>query len=206
MITCPWCGTNYLSFQTNCAKCGGPLQPSGTETTLPAAGQNLPIPPAPPRTISERFVWRLLWTDGWWIAAFVFGLLGIIFGLVGAGLTAGIITALVGIPFLFVGLVLSVAGGMIFIWRYQTAQKVVSVLRDGISTPGVIVELQQNYSVRINGRSPWVISYQYLIGGQRYTAQVSTLNQPGAQLQAGSAVGILYLPAEPRCSSIYPHP
>jgi len=25
MITCPWCGTNYQTFQSDCPKCGGPM-------------------------------------------------------------------------------------------------------------------------------------------------------------------------------------
>jgi len=44
-------------------------------------------------------------TDGWSIAAFIFFLIGAIFGMIGLGLTVGIVTAFVGIPFLLLGIV-----------------------------------------------------------------------------------------------------
>ena len=164
------------------------------------------MPPPAPRSISKNYVWRLLSTDGWSIAAFVFGLLGSIFTLVGAGLTIGVITAFVGIPFLLLGLAFLGIGGGVLNWRYKETQKVVNVLRVGEATRGQIIEIQENYSVRINGRYPWVIRYQFQAGGQAYQGSVTTLNQPGQQLQAGKAVSILYLPMAPKWSSIYPHP
>ena len=206
MITCPWCGTNYPAFQPNCQNCGGPL-PIAAEEAWPAVpGESLPIPPAAPRQISDRYVWRLLSADGGWIAALVLGLVGAIFGIVGLGLTIAIITALIGVIFLFLGFILFVTGGILFFWRYQKAQKVVSVLRDGDAAEGQITELQQNYSVRINGRSPWIIGYEYHVNGQSFGGKVTTLNTPGQRLQVGNAVRILYLASDPNWSSIYPHP
>ena len=35
MITCPWCGTHYLAFQSNCSNCGGAL-PVGVEKSAPS--------------------------------------------------------------------------------------------------------------------------------------------------------------------------
>ena len=206
MITCPWCGTQYLSFQSNCQKCGGPLHALAQSDLGQILDTDLPIPPAPPRPISGSYVWHLLSADGWWIVAFIFGLLGAIFSLVGIGLTLAIITALIGIIFLFLGLAFLVGGGGVFIWRYQIARKVVDVLRDGIATSGTITSLEQNFSVRMNGRSPWVFGYAYRVNNQNYTAQVSTLNHPNPRQQIGSPVTVLYLASEPTCCSIYPHP
>jgi len=206
MIICPWCGTNYLTFQSNCKNCGGPLQVVEDINRLSASTENIPMPPPTPRSISKNYVWRLLSTDGWSIAAFVFGLLGGIFTLVGAGLTIGVITAFVGIPFLLLGLTFLGVGGRILSWRYQETQKVVNVLQIGEATSGKITEIQENYSVRINGRYPWVIRYQFQVNGREYEGKVSTLNSVGARLQAGEIVCILYLPNAPQWNSIYPHP
>ncbi len=205
-IICPWCGTNYLAFQSNCENCGGPLQAVEETITSTIPTENLSTPPSAPRAISERYVWRLLSTDGGSIAAFVFGLLGVIFSMVGAGLTLAIITAFVGIPFLLLGVAFLGIGGWVLIGRYQEAQNVVKVLREGEAARGQIVEIQENYSVRINGRHPWVIRYQFQANGQSHEGKVTTLNQPGQQLQAGKAVCILYLPTAPKWNSIYPHP
>jgi hypothetical protein len=206
MIICPWCGTAHVTFQSNCKNCGGPLPSADDKKPSSVPAEELPTPPLPPRPIPNRYVWRLLSRDGWSIAAFVFGLLGVIFSLVGAGLTIAIITAFVGIPFLLLGIAFLIAGVWVFLWRYQNAQKIVNVLRDGEATRGQIVEMQQNYSVRINGRYPWVIRYQFQADGQDHEGKVTILNPPGEQLQAGKAVCVLYLPATPKWSSIYPHP
>jgi hypothetical protein len=173
---------------------------------LSVSNENIPTPPPAPRSISKNYVWRLLSTDGWSIVAFVLGLLGGIFSLVGAGLTIGIITAFVGIPFLLLGLALLGIGGVVLNWRYKETQKIIDVLRGGEATSGKIIEIQENYSVRINGRYPWVIRYQFQVNGQNYEGKVSTLNPVGENLQAGKAVCILYLQTAPQWNSIYPHP
>ena len=161
MITCPWCGTHYQIFQPNCQNCGGPL-PLAEEKSTPTLPPNaIPTPPPAPRPVPKSYVWRLLFTDGWSIAAFILGLVGFIFSLVGAGLTIGVLTAFVGIPFLLLGLALLGAGIWVFVWRYQNALKIVNVLREGEATRGQITELQENYSVTINGHHPWLIQYQF---------------------------------------------
>jgi hypothetical protein len=206
MIICPWCGTNYLTFQSNCTNCGGPLQAVQETAGTPHSSEVLPTPPPAPRPISNRYIWRLLSTDGWSIGALVFGILGFIFSLVGGGLTIGIITAFIGIPFLVLGLGFLIAGGAVLYRRYQEMQQVVEVLRNGEATLGQIVEVKVNYSVAVNGRNPWNIRYQFQVNGGKQEGQVTTLNQPGPQLQEGKDVRVLYLPAAPKWSSIYPHP
>jgi Protein of unknown function (DUF3592) len=206
MIICPWCGTNYLTFQSNCDKCGGPLQLAADTIVSPDSDEILQTPPLPPRPISDRYVWRLLSSDAWWIATLVFGILGVVFFLVGAGLTLGVITAFVGIPFLFLGIGFLIAGGWVAVWRYQIAQKVINVLRVGEATRGQITEVQQDFSVSVNGRNPWVIRYQFQANGQNVEGKVTTFNPLGQHLQAGKAISVLYLPADPKWNSIYPHP
>jgi len=206
MITCPWCGTNYAVFQSNCQNCGGPLPAVEGTTGSSVSSDILPTPPPAPRPISNRYVWRLLTSDGGAIAAFVIGLLGLIFSLVGAGLTIGIITAFVGVPFLLLGVTLLGTGAGVFLWRYQQKQQVVKVLREGEATIGKILEISENFSVSINGRHPWILRYQYQVNGQSQDGKVATLNQPGQPLQVGKAVRVLYLAAAPKWSSIYPHP
>jgi hypothetical protein len=182
------------------------MPPVEAESSPAVSTGSIPVPPPAPRAISNHYVWRLLSTDGWSIAAFVFSLLGGIFSTVGAGLTLGIITAFVGIPFLALGLAFLASGIGILVWRYNRTQKIVEVLRDGVSAKGEIIDVQQNYSVRINHRYPWVIRYQFQVIGQTFTGEVSTLNPAGQEFQAGNAVCVLYLPSEPQWNCIYPHP
>ena len=84
--------------------------------------------------------------------------------------------------------------------------QVVNVLRDGQATQGQIVEAQENYSVTVNGRHPWVIRYEFQANGQSHIGQVTTFNQLEQRLQAGRTAYVLYLPDAPKWNSIYPHP
>ena len=206
MTICPWCGTNYPSFQSNCVNCGGPLPMTAEDTTSPTSIEEIVAPPPAPRPISDKYMWRLLITDGWGIVALIFGLLGVIFSFVGAGLTFVIITAFVGIPFLLIGLPFLVVALVVGMWRYDHARQVVNVLRFGESTRGQIVDVQKDYYVRVNRQHPWVIRYQFRVNGGNYEGNVRTLNPVGASLQAGKTVYILYLPNAPQWNSIYPHP
>jgi membrane protein implicated in regulation of membrane protease activity len=174
------------------------------EASSPKAG--LQMPPPPPRPISNRYIWRLLETDGWTVAAFVFGLLGTIFCLLGIALTAGIVTAFVGIPFTGLGFLFLIAGAALAVWRYREMQKIVEVLRTGETVEGQIVQVEENPNVQVNGRSPWVIRYQFHLEGQLYEGQVTTLNVPGAALQLGKPAYVLYRPQTPSANVLYPHP
>ncbi len=209
MITCPWCGTNYTTFQSDCSRCGGPM-PVPTQLVDPVIGTGeapAPLsPPAAPRTISNNYVWKLMFGEGWTIAALVFLLLGGIFSVVGFALTVVVITAFVGIPFLILGIIFLIGSCAVIYWRYQVNRKQVMVLKWGQSVLGTVSNLEENYSVTVNGRHPWSIDYQFQVGGQAYTGKVGTLNQPGIHLQTGRPVYVLYMQTDPLQNSLYPHP
>ena len=210
MITCPWCGTTYASFQSNCDRCGGPLPaPSAPGSAQPAfaLGDNgVPTPPPPPRPVADSYAWKLTMSDGWGIAGLVFVLLGAIFTLIGGILTVAIVTAFVGLPFLVLGLAFLVGGGAVLRLTLQNARQVVAVLRTGQPAAGQIASVDQNYNVQVNGRNPWKIAYSFRVQERDYQGSVTTLNQPGPDLQAGRPACVLYLPEAPEHNSLYPHP
>lgn len=203
MVTCPWCGTSYPAFQSNCSRCGGPIPP---QHEVEAAGDSPLVPPVAPRNISNNYAFRLMFDDGWSIAGLVFLLMGAIFSVLGLALTLAVVTAFVGLPFLILGLLFLAASVIILLVRYQASQKQAWVLKWGEAVLGNVTDLQENYSVMVNGRHPWEIGYQYQAGGYRYAGRVSTLNQPGGGLQTGRPVYVLYMRDNPTLSSLYPHP
>lgn len=205
MITCPWCGTNYTAFQSNCKNCGGPLAPLPRQAEQLSDDDLLPPPPAP-RPVPQSYTWKLIFTDGAGIAGFVLALLGFIFFGVGGGLAALLITAFVGVPFLILGMVLFVAGAILLVARYQTLGKRVLVLQVGEAARGQVVGVEQNDDVRVNGRHPWKIAYRFSSPRGEYTGELSTLNTPGPQLQPGREVYVLFLPDAPEVNTMYPHP
>lgn len=204
MTTCPWCGTNYIEFRPNCRNCGGPLP----LPPAPGEAREAPLlePPPAPRPIADSFAWKLVFTDAWFIAGMVFGLLGSIFAFVGFILTIAVITIIVGIPFALLGLAFLGAGLAAMIWRYQKAQTTVRVLQVGQTTRGQILSVEPNYNVRVGGRNPWQVVYQFTVAGQNYQGQVASLNPLGGIFQPGKPVSVLYLPETPENNAIYPHP
>lgn len=207
-IVCPWCGTQYLEFQSNCRNCGGTL-PAPRRTPAPPAQTprqaRLAWPPPAPRTVAPNYVWKLLREDAWVVAMLVFVLIGAIFTMTGFGLTLGIVTAFVGLPFLGLGLLFLGGGGAVLYWRYQEALQTVAILQSGEAIEGEIIGLEPNYSVRVNGRMPWTISYQFVLDGQSFYGTASTLNDPQSTHAPGPAV-VLYLPERPEKHQLYPHP
>ena len=149
MVTCPWCGTNYLTFQPNCSNCGGPLQAVDEKTISSAPDENLLIPPSAPRPISDRYVWRLLSSDGWWIVALVFGISGDCFQSGRSRAYHCHNHSFCGYTFSSTRDWIPCSWRWVFIRRYQASQQVVKVLQVGEATRGQIVEVLQDYSVRV---------------------------------------------------------
>lgn len=210
VVICPWCGTNYVAFQSNCSNCGGTI-PAPRKASAPAAAESgaarrkLELPSAPPRQVAPNYAWKLMMQDGWVISGGIFALLGGIFTATGGGLILGIITAFVGLPFLGIGLLFLGGGLAVCYWRYQIATRSVEVLKSGLARQGEVLSLEPNYSVRINGRTPWTIHYAFSLDGKQYTGTASTLNNPQWAYAPGPAV-VLYLPEKPEINQLYPHP
>jgi len=205
MITCHWCGTNYLQFQSNCDRCGAPLALPADASATNSAGRP-PTPPPAPRPVAASYAWKLMWSDGTGVVGLIFLILGAVFTVVGGALTLGVITAFVGLPFLLLGLVFLLVGGGLAASRYQAARRTVDVLRLGEAAAGKIARVEQNLNVRVNNQHPWNIWYQFQVQSQSFEGKVSTFNTPGPSLQPGQSATVLYAPQAPQHNSLYPHP
>jgi hypothetical protein len=156
--------------------------------------------------VPRQAVWHILSSDGWAISGLVFSLLGLVFAVVGIPLTVSLVAAFVGLPFGALGLLFLCGGMAILVWRYQMAHGTVEVLREGEATVGEIISVTQNYHVRVNGRYPWTVEYDYEVGGRLYADKVTTLSRPDLSQQPGSPVYVLYMGDDPEQSTIYPSP
>lgn len=210
MITCPWCGTHYEAFQSNCDNCGGSL-PRPTEDTPapmePVAAPEIPLaPPLPPRQIPKKVKYRMLLTDTGAIIGGIFLLIGGIFFVVGVVLVIPIVTLPVGLSFAGFGFLFLVIGGILFVWRYEHTRQTVELLRDGQAALGKITKVAQNYHMRVNNRYPWVIQYQFKVHGDSYQGKMSTLSQTDLSHQPGKPVYVLYQQDDHQKSTLYPSP
>ncbi len=204
-ITCPWCGTQYATFQPNCSNCGGPL-PFPETNSVQDPDERLPSPPPAPRSISDSYAWHLMMTEPSSIVALVFTILGSVFTILGIVLSVAINRVPVGVPFAIFGPVLLIVGLALGVTRYTNARQTVRVLREGQATEGEIVNVRENFAVTVNNRHPWIITYRFHQDGRDFQGQVRTLETPGPRLQAGKRSCVLFLPDAPQHNVLYPHP
>ena len=205
MVTCPWCGTNHITFQTNCVNCGGALPLPVERAPEPGIGE-ITAPPPPPRDVPRNYYRRTLSADPGAITGGIFLLLGVIFGVVGFGLTIAVVTAFVGLPFLGLGILFLGGGIGLLFWRYQKAGRVEKILREGATALGEIADVYPNLQVQVNGRHPWTVLYRYDVTGLGYEGKMTTLIRPDLRQQPGKRVYVLYSPEEHAQSTIYPYP
>lgn len=205
MITCPWCGTNYISFQSNCDNCGGSL-PLPPEVTVTPSARSLVAPSPPPRQVPRQALWHIMSSDVWTVPAGIFAMVGLCFAFFGMPLPVSLERACVGLPVLGVGLLILGPAIAVLLWRYRMAQETVEVLREGEAVVGEILSVVQNYQVSVKGRHPWTVEYHYEVDGRRYGAEVNTLSRPDLSQEPGSPVYVLFMPDEPGRSTIYPSP
>jgi hypothetical protein len=202
-IVCPWCGTHYQSFQSNCKNCGGPILPHHMDLDSEDA---YILPPPAPRPVPDSYALKLLLTDGWGVTLIIFLFLGAVFSFLGVSLTIAVVTMFVGLPFLGIGLVFFLVGLVGLLQRGQIMQNTVRVLQHGIPVRGEILDVEENTMVTVNNRHPWKITYQFSHNDNWLQGEISTLNPPGMNLQPEKPVCVLYLPDQPGLNTLYPHP
>lgn len=209
MITCPFCGTQYESFQSNCKNCGGLLPKAQPEPPAAAIHYSETVPPAPPpapRIISVGYAWKLFFRDGWGVTSIILLMISGIFLFMGKTFSVVFFISNVGVSFISIGVFLLSTGLAVGIWRYITKTQVVKILKYGDAQPGEISSVEENYSVTVNNRHPWVIKYDYAVDGRLYDGKVSTLARPGFHIQPGRKTYVLYLPEKPEKGVLFPHP
>jgi len=149
------------------------------------------------------------------VVALVFSILGLAFLTVGAGCAFGLFANaatdrsttvgephwILGVTFLSIGAGFS-AVGMTLGWRRVASLRRGEALRKyGRPATGTITSVEQNVSVRVNRRHPWIVRYDYSVGGMQYHGIESTFDVPGG-LEPGAQIGIRYDGEDPRRSAL----
>jgi len=163
------------------------------------------VPPAP-RPVADDYALRLLSTDAWAIAAFVFLILGIPFTFLGIALALTLAVGPIGLPFVALGLLFLIGGVLVLLTRYQKVQKITEAIRNGEAAPGTIVQVGKIMYIRAGTRRPSRVRYEFLVDGRLYTGETRTFGVPGPDIQPGEQTNVLYLPQEPKWNVMYPQP
>ena len=202
-ITCPWCGTNYLEFQSNCSNCGGILPVPERRVMKSGAEIEVPAPPPAPREVPKGYMGKVMKGEVTPIVGAIFAPLGIIFAVVGCVLL--FVFTPVGIPFSIIGGVFTVIGLGLLLSGYGKAQRTVQVLQDGLTAEGEIVDIYRDESRSVNGRHPWVIAYEFAVDNQVYDGEMRSLERRlPAHIQLDAPTYILYLPENPDVNTLFP--
>ena len=94
------------------------------------------------------------------------------------------------------------AVGMTLGWRrVASLRRRKALRRHGIPATGKITSVEQNVSVRVNRRHPWIVRYDYSVGGMQYHGAENTFDVP-AEIKPGTQIGIRYDGQDPRQSAL----
>lgn len=158
-------------------------------------------PPEAPRALPERFGKRI---DP---VGHFFRIFGFAFGVPATLILASVFSSIpggflgFGLPFL----VFPVLGIIFFTIGFLRISRAAKVFRAGEHAEAVVTDVNINTSLRVNGRSPYRISFRFSTGdGREHEATVSRfdvrpeLRVPGAQVHA------IYDPAKPEKALLWP--
>jgi hypothetical protein len=135
------------------------------------------------------------------IVGFILSILGTVFCTVGAVLTAVLWPFPIGLVFLSVGSVIATAGLVLVSLRLAAMRRRARLLKNGLESCAVIIELRQNASVRVNGRFPWIVRYRYVVDGQEHEGRESMMDLPDGYCQ-GATVAVVYDPERTELSAL----
>ena len=206
MITCPWCGTTFATFQPSCGKCGGPL-PAPRETQIGRPPPPFEPPPPAPRPFNEKYASYLMQGDYKAYGITLKVITGVVVIVIAVVLALALENALVFPPFALIGL--GLIGYSILIWRKRLAEKqqVIEVLRDGMVAMGNITRIQEITSVDIGSRHPWEIHYEFRVNeAEPVKGSAVTMKLAPRRYPSGCEVYVLYLPGDPSRNTLYPVP
>ena len=193
---CTFCHLpNPLSAQ-RCGGCGAPMAGAALPSLL------VEVPPAPRKTN-----WKLLWSDGG--SSFML-LWGALFGGIGGGLGAlfmviGTLTLLLPMAAIgfFVFLVFGGIGGGVFGLGFYRSRARNQIWKHGVAIEGSVLSVEENFSVRINGRHPWIVRYRFRWPDGDKEAEMSLLDPRLRNVQEGTLLRVLVDPQDPLQSLVY---
>lgn len=159
----------------------------------------------PPRTLPKGYRTRVMFRGTpLFLVGFIFTLVGApfavffpIIGLAVGGFVFPIIGCLLGGGFVVLGIALAYFG-------YRAAESKIRPFQYGVAAQGTVVDVHPDYSIQVNGRSPYAIIYHFEAMGQAYEGKVLSWKYAHHQQAPGNVVWVLYMPNDPTENVIYP--
>ena len=87
----------------------------------------------------------------------------------------------------------------------KDAKKELLPLEQGAIAIGEITDIRQDFSVKINNKSPYIIEFVFEAGGQKHVGDVGNIfDRASTMKEIGDQLWIVYMPEDPSLSSIWP--
>ncbi|NNC42712.1 MAG: hypothetical protein HKO03_05690 [Acidimicrobiia bacterium] len=169
----------------------GPSSLSYRSSELPIGGE----PAAPPRAVdyigatysfrNPLVVFAILWST-------ISGIILIAFLMSGEGLGV-----LVPLSFLVIGFAIGSSG-------VKVAKKRLLAWREGVGAPATVTWIGRDTSYKVNGRSPYMMKYEFAADGVMHTGVRKSFNREIKRYGLGERIWIVYLPENPDLSAEWP--
>lgn len=95
----------------------------------------------------------------------------------------------------------------IFMWKkgLRIANEELEPLMNGAVTQGTITNISQDFSIKINGKSPYLVEFIFDFQGAKIAGDVGNLFDSNVLMKnPGDKVWVVFLPDKPEQSSIWP--
>lgn len=107
-------------------------------------------------------------------------------------------------PFAAFFLIFAFVGAPLFISAWRSNAREIRAFTHGASTVGRVVEFGPDYSVRVNGRHPTRLRWEFDVDGKTYNGSLTHMDGHVLRpLVAGTRVPVLYDKNDPRANTLY---
>lgn len=195
---CIFCGRTNTPGTHSCAGCGGPL-------SAPVGADPGPPPPATPRKIASRYIWREL---------FAFPIVwGVMFG--GIPTAIGCVLFVVGavtllLPMMCLGpmftSIFTTIGGGAMLYGLWAGWRQLSLLRHGKTAVARIVWVQPGHRGGNDTITPWEVQYLFDVNGGTVGGQVQFYDAAASQFAPDDRLHVLYDADDPSRNVPWPPP
>jgi hypothetical protein len=136
----------------------------------------------------------------------IFGAIWTLVGLAaGAGMSIGGVlggvTALTAQAPFWAGI--GVLASLLWLAGYLKQRAALGIFRDGVEAAATVVEVKQNFMVRVNGRHPWVVTYEYAAPTGETVRSNTSFWGERPEVEVGERVTVLHHAQMPSRSVIW---
>jgi len=94
-------------------------------------------------------------------------------------------------------------GGMLWLIGYWQRASALRTYRDGIEARGTVTRIYQDRRARLNGQSPWRVSYEYEADGRSMQGEATFWDVAQPHASIGDRIAVLHAPKRPERSVLW---